>query len=61
MDEIIKAKFNSYPSNIKNELLNLRGLIFQIAKLENLAPINENLKWGQLSYSSPKGSPIRMD
>lgn len=61
MDEIIERKLNSYPATVKAELLKLRELIFSIAKDESLGPISESVKWGQLSFSSPKGSPIRID
>ncbi|MCG8316270.1 MAG: DUF1801 domain-containing protein [Pseudomonadales bacterium] len=61
MDETIKSKLNVYPPAVKAELVKLRELIFAIAKTESLGTISESLKWGQLSFSSPKGSPFRID
>lgn len=61
MDDVIELKLNSYPATVKAEMLELRELIFSIARAESLGPISESIKWGQLSFSAPNGSPIRVD
>ncbi|MDO6561513.1 DUF1801 domain-containing protein [Paraglaciecola chathamensis] len=61
MEESIESKLNTYPQSAKSALLQLRKLILQIAKLESLGPVSESIKWEQLSYSCPKGSPLRID
>lgn len=57
----IADKFNSYPEPAKSHLMFLRGLIFQLAKEENLGEVTESLKWGEPSFQTKKGSAIRMD
>jgi hypothetical protein len=61
----VRAKFNSYPGNVRASLIVLRGLIFETAKsLDGVGEIEETLKWGQPSYltsSSKSGSTIRID
>jgi len=64
-DKNIKSIFNAYPTDVKNRLLSIRELIFDIA-LENdtIGVIDETLKWQQPSYltSKPKtGTTIRLD
>ena len=61
MDNLIESKLNAYPWFAQDALRQLRALIFHIAESESLGLVLENLKWGQLSYSCPKGSPIRID
>ena len=57
----IKEKLNLYPSNAREKLYEIRNLVYEVAKEEQLGEITENLKWGEPSYSVKKGSPIRMD
>lgn len=61
MDEKIGLKFASYPDNVKEKLLSVRELILKTADSINAGKVIEDLKWGQLSYSTVKGSPIRID
>lgn len=62
MNSIVASKFNSYPEHIREHLLALRQLILETAKETNDAgEITESLKWGEPSFASPKGSPIRID
>ncbi len=65
MSEIEKTEvltvFDSYPSEMRQKLLFLRGLIFEVAQeYENSSPIEETIKWGEPSYLSKYGSTIRM-
>lgn len=57
----VLAKFNRYPSNVKPKLERLRTLIFETAKENQLGPLKESLKWGEPSYHTKNGSPIRLD
>lgn len=60
----VRAKFNSYPGDMRASLIALRGLIFETAKsLDGVGEIEETLKWGQPSYLTPtkSGSTIRID
>ena len=61
MNNAVKEKFDAYPPKAKTQLMKIRGLIFEVADEEQLGEIVETLKWGEPSYSSKKGSPIRMD
>ena len=60
----VKEKFNAYPKMIRDKLLILRELIFQVAEENNeIGKIQETLKWGDPSYltSAPKsGTTIRL-
>ena len=51
-----------YPEKAQQHLKALRLLIYRVAQ-ENpsLGGVSESLKWGELSYCTPKGSPIRID
>ncbi|MBM9500386.1 DUF1801 domain-containing protein [Leptospira sp. 201903071] len=57
--------FRTYPKEIREKLLSVRELIFQIAKAtEGVGVLEETLKWGQPSYLTPEtksGSTIRVD
>lgn len=58
----VKRKFDGYPSVKREALLELRQLIFDIAReLSSGGSIIESLKWNQPSYAMKKGTPIRLD
>ena len=60
----VRAKFNSYPGDVRANLIALRRLIFETAQsLGEVGEIEEALKWGQPSYLTPSksGSTIRID
>jgi len=58
----VKIKFDSYPDDIKQKLLRLRELIFNVAKEEkSINNIVETLKWGEPSYLTKNGSTVRID
>lgn len=61
MKNAVEAVCASYPDVAQTKLLQLRDLILQVAKEENLGPVTETLKWGEPSYLTPKGSTLRMD
>ena len=60
----VEKTFNAYPKKIRDKLLFLRGLIFQIAEeSDEIGEIEETLKWGNPSYltHAPKtGTTIRL-
>lgn len=60
-DTQIAAVFNSYPEPAKSGLLKLRALIFEVAEANpKIGAVSETLKWGQPSYQSASGTPIRL-
>lgn len=57
----IKATFDSYPDEIRKSLLSLRELILKVGNRSNcIGRVDESLKWGEPSYSTIDGSPIRL-
>lgn len=61
MDTNVKQKFETYPKEIVLLLIDLRELIFSVAKQHNILDLAETLKWGEPSYISKLGSTIRFD
>ena len=65
MEQSVKAKFDSYPENAKNRLLELRSIIFDVAEMDaSIGELKETLKWGEPSYLTHKtnsGTTIRID
>jgi len=60
--EEVKAKFNSYPTAIRNKLSTLRKLVHETAKeVEGIERLEEALKWGEPSFLVKGGSTIRID
>lgn len=60
MNSELKQKFESYPSEAQAALMDLRMMIYEVAKAENL-PIEECLRWNQPSYLTKTGSTMRID
>jgi hypothetical protein len=64
-DPQLAAAFSSYPKPLRTRLLALRRLILDTARAtEGVGPLQETLKWGQVSYltsESKSGSTIRID
>ncbi len=63
-NEDVEAVFNSYSKNLRAPLLKVRALIIQAAqKTDGVGQVQETLKWGQVSYLTPKtksGTTIRI-
>lgn len=63
-DPTVKAVFDGYPKPLRERLLALRDLIFEVAdSAEDLDGIEETLKWGQPSYlpKTPRtGTTVRI-
>jgi hypothetical protein len=64
MDAQVKKTFSSYPEHIREKMLELRSLIYEVAEqCEQVEFLSESLKWGEPSYvpSKPRtGTPIRL-
>lgn len=63
-DPNVKAVFDGYPRAVREPLLALRELIFEVAdKADDVGEIEETLKWGQPSYlpKTPRtGTTVRI-
>ena len=58
----VKTTFDAYPPHIKEKLLHLRKLVFDVAHHEEtITDIEETLKWKEPSYVTKNGSTLRMD
>jgi len=54
--------FNNYPDVVHRQMDALRKLIIETAQeTEGITELEESLKWGEPSFSTPKGSTIRID
>jgi len=58
----VSNKFDSYPSDMRLKLLELRELIYDVATNEDsIDDIEETLKWNEPSFISKNGSTLRID
>ncbi len=64
-EKAVADRFAAYPAEIRNRLLALRALIYEVADAtEGVGALQETLKWGQPSYLTPEtksGSTVRID
>lgn len=61
MEEKIRDAFYAYDDGLRDRLLDLRELIYVIAKeTEGVGHLEETLKWGQISYLNPAGTTLRI-
>jgi Domain of unknown function (DU1801) len=64
-DPQVARVFNRYPKRMKQKLMKLRELIFDVAaKTKDVGKLEETLKWGEPAYltsESKSGSLIRID
>ena len=52
----------AYPASVRQHMLRLRELVFATgAETEGAGTVSEALRWGEPSYSTEVGSPVRMD
>ena len=59
----IAAIFEAVPGAARARLIAVRGLIFQAAKVAEVGPLEETLKWGEPAYLPQKprvGTTIRL-
>jgi hypothetical protein len=61
MQTDVQSKFDSYPEQARELLLQIRTAIFDTAKEDDVGELTETLKWGEPSYRAKKGSTIRID
>ena len=61
MDLAIGNKIQLYPDSAQTKFRELRSLIFEVAKENDIETIEETLKWGEPSYITKNGSAIRID
>lgn len=65
MTPIISAVLATYPPALQERLTALRQLIYETAEqTSGVGPLEETLKWGQLSYLTSKsgsGTTVRID
>lgn len=53
--------FNACPPEIQKRLKQLRELIFSVGNgIDPIGTVEETLKWGEPSYATISGSPIRL-
>ncbi len=58
----VAKKFQSYPEDVRQELMYLRQLILDVASgLPGTGHLEETLKWGEPSYIAKRGSTVRID
>ena len=64
-DKAVEVVFDAYPARVKAKLMQLRELIFDVAKkTKGVGALEEALRWGQPSYLTSEtgsGSTIRID
>lgn len=61
---LVKARFDSYPPDVRPKLLALRELVFRTAAAtDGVGEIEESLKWGEPAYATrnKSGSTLRID
>ena len=63
-DPNVERVFSNFPADVRDSLLQLRELIFDVAaKTDGVGRLFETLKWGQPAYLTPEtksGSTIRL-
>ncbi|MDQ8188030.1 DUF1801 domain-containing protein [Pelagicoccus sp. SDUM812002] len=60
-DEAVAAAFEVFPPQVRPQLLALRCLILTIGhRVDPIGKVTESLKWGEPSYSTICGSPVRI-
>ena len=61
-DTHVEFVFDTYPDEVRSQMLAIRDLVFTTAQSLGLEKVLvESLKWGEPSYSCPSGSALRMD
>gem|GEM_PF-673270 len=60
-DPEVAAVFESFPEGIRRQLFALRTLILGVGtRVDPIAKVSESLKWGEPSYTTISGSPVRL-
>ena len=61
MEASVKKRFDLYPAHIRHSMEVIRQVIFDVASEHGINEVEENLKWGEPSYTVKGGSPVRID
>ena len=57
----MSALLDPYPPRVRSHLLGLRDAVMRVAAQHaDVGPVTESLKWGEPSYSAPRGSAVRL-
>ncbi|WP_240705178.1 DUF1801 domain-containing protein [Pacificoceanicola onchidii] len=57
----VAPAFEAFPEPARGALLAIRSRIFTLAAEDpRIGPVTESLKWGQPSYASKVGTPLRL-
>lgn len=56
----INSVVKDYPKSAQSKFNEIRTLVYNVAKENNLSDIEETLKWGQPSYLCKTGSTVRI-
>ena len=55
-------KFENYPDFVRDKMQYLRELVIETAEeMQDIAVLEETLKWGEPSFVTKNGSTLRMD
>ena len=64
LPELVVQTFGQYPTSVKDRLLEVRALIFQVQQADSdIGELDETLRWGEVSYltgQSKSGSMVRL-
>ncbi|MBD1558062.1 DUF1801 domain-containing protein [Vibrio sp. S9_S30] len=60
MNNDVSDVFQQYPETIRQRLMQVRALLYDVAKEQTLGEVEETLKWGEPSYLSRNGSTVRL-
>lgn len=60
-DAGVAKKFDTYPDDMRERLLELREIVFDVAEEANIENLKEVLKWNEPGYTCKNGSTLRMD
>ncbi len=61
MDKSVSERVSLYPKEARERFVKLRAMLFDLAESEGLGELAETTKWGEPSYKSKIGSPVRID
>lgn len=57
----MSALLISYPAPVQTHMQALRDAVYRVAAQHaDVGPVTESLKWGEPSYSAPRGSAVRL-
>ncbi len=61
MDERVYQAFQAFEEPIRERLLDLREVIYDVASTtDGVGHLEETLKWGEISYLNPAGTTLRI-